>query len=227
MVLELWDYCHFHQIEPDIKLLYGDTRLNMGKSRKVLERLSSKTNYPLMSARYEGKQTPIEVLHESFKAIPKAIELKEHQGATYKKVFKCCNVLKKQPMKDYFKTLDPENILLLLGIKKGDKAIHRKYRLGELRDLNTYYRKQTNGFTYYYPLRDYEEEDIIRVLKRYNFQNVESSGCAICPIFCVADWEEKDPSTHDASHKMAERLGVDLRAENQLPLSIFCTDVIE
>ena len=226
MVLDLWDFCHFHQIEPDIRLLFGDTRLNLAKSRKTLERLEQKTGFPLVVVEYEGDKKPIEILHESFEKIPKAIELKDHEGATYKKVFPCCDLLKKRPMKEYFKTLDPNDIILVLGIKQGDKALHRKYRLNQLRDADTYYRKhKNNGLLYYYPLRDCDNTDIESVLRRHDFEDVESSGCSICPIFCVADWKKKDPDTHRRSVAMAQRLGIDPRAENQLPLSIFCGEI--
>ena len=224
MVLGLWDHCHFHGLEPDIRLVFGDTRVNMGSSRKTLEDLEKLTKYPVITVRYEGKTKVMEILNASFRNIPKAIEMKDHTGGTYKKLFPCCDLLKKRPMKEYFCTLDTDDIILLLGIKKGDKALHRKYRLNQLRESDTYYRRhKSNNLLYYYPLRDLLDADIDGVLKRHSFLETHSSGCTMCPIFCVADWENKDPETHTRSMNKAKDLGIDIRAENQLSLEPFCT----
>jgi len=225
MALGLWDYCHFYGLEPDIKLVFGDTRVNMGTSRKTLSKLEKLTKFPLIRVRYEGTKKAMQILNESFANIPKAIEIKEYKGGTYKKVFPCCDLLKKRPMKKFFSSLDPENIILLLGIKKGDKALHRKYRLNQLRALDTYYRRhKSNNLLYYYPLRDLIDSDIDTILKRYSFSEVHSSGCTLCPIFCVTDWKDKDPETYRKSRDKAKSLGIDLRAENQQSLEPFCKD---
>ena len=95
----------------------------------------------------------------------------------------------------------------------------------ELRERNTYQRLKKDGYLYYYPLRDYSDTQIQEVLDIYGYQDVTSSGCTVCPIFCVADWEKKNPETYRRSLLMAKRFGVDLRAENQLPLRAFCTEI--
>lgn len=211
----------------DIRLLFGDTRLNSPRARKVVKRLSKEHNWPLEIARYEGEEKVIDVLRRSFEVIPSAIERKDHhqsgKSKSYKTLFPCCDILKKHPMRDFLKEQDKENIVQLLGLKGGDKALHRWYRMKELRDNNTFQRLKKDGYLYYYPLRDYSDAQVQEVLDHYNYSEVTSSGCAVCPIFCVADWEKKNPETTRRSKLMAQRFGVELRAENQLPLRKFCS----
>lgn len=224
MALALSDYVHNYEPNYDISLLFGDTHLNRPSSRKTISRLVEVTEFPLVVAKYKGDKRPIDILRESFKQIPRAIERNHFSNKSYKTLFPCCDILKKQPMKALLKTFDKENTIQLLGIKAGDIALHRQYRLRQLREKDTFYRRQKNGLLYYYPLRDCQESDIERILSEHNFKDIKSSGCAICPIFCVADWDYKDLTTARRSRLFAQRLGVDLRAENQLPLSAFCKE---
>ena len=211
----------------DIRLLFGDTRLNSPRARKVVKRLSKDFDWPLEIARYEGQDKVIDVLRQSFEVIPSAIERKDHhvsgKSKSYKTLFPCCTILKKHPMRTFLKKQDKDKIIQFLGIKGGDKALHRWYRMKELRDANTYKRLKKDGYLYYYPLRDYSDSQVQEVLDRYGYNDVTSSGCMVCPIFCVADWEKKNPETTRRSRLMAKRFGVDLRAENQLPLRAFCS----
>lgn len=215
--------------DKDIRLLFGDTRLNSPRARKVVKRLAEDHNWPLDVARYEGKEKVIDILRRSFERIPAAIERKEFptagKGKSYKTLFPCCDVLKKRPMRDFLKQHNKENIVQLLGIKGGDKALHRWYRMKQLRENDTYLRLKKTGFLFHYPLRDHTDKQVDEILKAHDYGDVESSGCITCPIFCVADWKQKSPDSDRRSKLMAARFGVDLRAENQLPLSIFCTGV--
>lgn len=227
MSLELWDYCHFHGIDADISLLYGDTRINRAGGKSVLDRLHDLTGWPLLTARYEGEKPAIQILHESFRLIPKAIE--RAQGFTnggsksYKTLFPCCSILKKHPMDHFINSLKDKEVILLLGIKGGDIALHRRYRMAQLERAGTYYRRhKKNGLLYYYPLRDCQQTDIEHSLGRFGFGDIQSSGCSMCPIFCVADWKKKDVETWRRSVAMAQRLKVPLRAENQLGIEAFC-----
>ena len=212
----------------DIRLLFGDTRLNSPRARKVVKRLSEENNWPLEVARYEGEERVVDILRRSFEVIPKAIERKDYhrsgKSKSYKTLFPCCDVLKKRPMRDFVKKLDKSKTVQLLGIKGGDKALHRWYRMKQLRENNTYWRLKKDGWLYYYPLRDYSDAQVQEVLEQYDYGDVTSSGCVVCPIFCVADWEKKSPETTRRSKLMAQRFGVDLRAENQLPLGVFCSE---
>ena len=215
----------------DIRLLFGDTRLNSPRARKVVKRLSEEHDWPLVVARYEGEEKVIDILRRSFEVIPKALERKDFhrsgKSKSYKTLFPCCDVLKKRPMRDLLKTLDKDSTVQLLGIKGGDKALHRYYRMKQLRDACTYWRLKKDGYLYYYPLRDYSDDQVQAVLDYYDYGDVTSSGCAVCPIFCVADWEKKSPETTRRSRLMAQRFGVDPRAENQMPLRMFCSGVAE
>jgi len=228
MALALADYVYQYEHEYEISLLFGDTHLNRKVGRNTIARLAEETGFPLVVAKYQGEDRVIDVLRQSFKMIPKAIERHKFHSTgakSYKTLFPCCDVLKKRPMKQFLGTLTKDSTIQLLGIKAGDNAIHRRYRLRQLRNAGTFYRKQTNGFLYYYPLRDCQEQDIEAVLTEHDFQDTQSSGCSVCPIFCVADWDAKDPETARRSKLMAQRFGIDLRAENQMPLSAFCSEV--
>lgn len=211
----------------DIHLLFGDTRLNSPRARKVVKRLSEDHNWPLDVARYEGQDKVIDVLRQSFERIPAAIEKKEFptagKGKSYKTLFPCCDILKKRPMTAFLKQQGKDNIVQLLGIKGGDKALHRWYRMKQLRENNTYLRLKKTGYLFHYPLRDHTDKQIDEILQAHDYGDVQSSGCITCPIFCVADWDKKSPETARRSKMMAARFGIELRAENQMPLSMFCT----
>ena len=213
----------------NIRLLFGDTRLNSPRAREIVIRISKETGWPLDVARYEGKEKVIEILRKSFEIIPDAIERKDFhvsgKSKSYKTLFPCCDILKKRPMKEFLKQYKKEDIVQCLGIKGGDKALHRWYRMKELREANTYQRLKKDGYLFYYPLRDYSDIQVQEVLDSHGYQDVKSSGCVTCPIFCVADWEQKNPETYRRSLLMAKRFGIDIRAKNQLPLRAFCTGV--
>lgn len=223
MALSLADHVKEKKIKADIRLLFGDTHLNRSKARQTIIKLEEVTGFPLDTAKYQGERRVIDILEESFKMIPQAIERLQFGGKSYKTLFSCCDILKKQPMKQFLKAQDSNRIIQLLGIKDGDLALHRKYRMAQLREWNTYYRKhKKSGLLYYYPLRDCQEVDIARILMKHGFDRTVGSGCAVCPIFCVANWDMKDPETARRSKLMAKRFGIELRAESQTALMEFC-----
>ena len=223
MALSLAEYVKEKGLDSNIRLLFGDTHLNRTKARQTIIKLEEVTGFPLETVKYQGNRRVIDILEESFRMIPKAIERLQFSGKSYKTLFLCCDVLKKRPMGQYLKAQDSNRIIQLLGIKDGDLALHRKYRMGQLREWNTYYRKhKKSGLLYYYPLRDCQEADIARILMKHGFDRTVGSGCSVCPIFCVAKWDMKDPETARRSKLMAKRLGIDLRAESQTGLMEFC-----
>ena len=205
-------------------MVLGDTGFNSSKAIKVLERLSDLTGFSLLRVKNTwSERKPIEILRESFRAIPEALELAKKRKS-YKRVFRCCDELKKEPMKAFFKKLESDSVLVL-GIKGGDLALHRRYRMRELRDRGTFYRlNKKTGLLYYYPLRDCEESDIDAVLEEFGFRDIASSGCQLCPISCVADWQKKDPVVWLRSVRYARHLGIDFPEGNQTELMDFCTD---
>lgn len=210
-------------------LVYGDTRLNMASSRETMQKLASYTGWPLQIVRYEGEKPPIEILKESFYKIPKALAYIKEHDVFRRNMFQCCNILKHKPMIEYAKE-QPSNSCFALGLKGSDYAIHRKYRLRELREQNTFFRRhKANNLLYYYPLRDWTEEQVMAKLREHGFQNTHSSGCTICPIFCLFEhWRKKDPDTWRRSVQMADRLGIEHPAAGQQFLTKLCTgDVLE
>ena len=223
MALALWDFTTLYPRDYDIRLLYETTGFNKSEATRTVKRLAEDTGWPLDIVKYQGPRRPIDILKESFYAIPKALKIIEEGGKkTYKKVFACCNWLKKKPANDYIKSLDRDKVIIALGFKAGDKALHRIYRLKQLREWNTYFRTKANGYTYFYPLRDAQESTIERILRRFGYGEVKSSGCAICPIFCVAKWHKKDPETDIRSRIYARRLGIDFPNHEQLTIRESC-----
>ena len=217
MVLEAW------KVGLQGTLILGDTGVNRPNSLMTLNRLSSITGYPLIKVKYEGDKRPIEILKESFRNIPLALELLE-KDKTYKNAFPCCSILKKKPMNKFLNDCNPDNSILVLGIKAGDRALHRRYRMNQLRTLGTFQRRHVKtGLLYYYPLRDCQESDIKETLGEFGFDNTLSSGCSLCPIFCVANWEKKDPNVSLRSIRYAKRLGIDFPKGQQTELREFCT----
>lgn len=213
-----------HRLGIKGELVYGDTRLNRSDAIKVMKRLAEYTGYKLNIIRYEGKERPIEILRKSFANVEKAITHMKETGTFRRNMFSCCSILKHKPMDRFFVTLDKDKILLILGIKGGDGAIHRRYRLRQLRDKETFSRTlKANGLTYFYPLRDCSNNDIDLILCEHGFREIHSSGCTICPIFLMFDsWKKKDPDTYRRSVLFAKRLGIQTEATLQLPLSQFC-----
>ena len=197
-------------------LVYGDTRLNMKQSFDSLKKLESYTGWPLEIVRYEGEKKPIIVLKESFSKIPQAVEHMKETGIFRRNMFQCCNILKHKPMIE-FSLAQQKDSCFVLGLKGGDSAIHRIYRMKQLREQDTFYRRhKANNLLYYYPLRDWTEEQVTDKLQEHEFDNTHSSGCSICPIFCIFEsWRKKDPDTWRRSVQMADRLGIEHPAQGQ------------
>lgn len=207
-------------------LIYGDTRLNLAGSLDVVKRLSEYTNFPYHVVRYEGAKKPITVLKESFRRIPKAIQHLKDTGNFRRNMFECCNILKHGPMIKWSKEQN-ETACFVLGLKGSDQSIHRIYRMKQLRDRDTFYRRhKKNNLLYYYPLRDWTQQQVKDILRKHGFLNVRSTGCSICPIFCVfEDWRKKDADTWRRSVQMADRLEIEHPAMGQQFLPKLCTGV--
>ena len=200
-------------------LVYGDTRINMKQSFDSLKKLESYTGWPLEIVRYEGEKKPMAVLKESFAKIPQAVEHMKETGVFRRDMFQCCDILKHKPMIE-FSLAQPEDSCFVLGIKN-ESPIHRLYRMRQLREQDTFYRRhKANNLLYYYPLRDWTDEQVTEKLQEHGFKETHSSGCTICPIFCMFEgWRKKDPDTWRRSVQMADRLGINHPAQGQQFLS--------
>ena len=223
MALSLWDFITKYPDDYNIRLLFETTGFNKVKSVHIVHRLAKMTGWPLDIVRYQGPLKPLAILKESFYAIPKALEILQlDKNRSYKKVFKCCKLLKKKPAENHIKTFDRNKVIIALGFKDGDRARHRKYRLGQLREWDTFFRTKVNGYTYFYPLRDCQERDIKKILKSFGFDNIESSGCSKCPIFCIAKWDKKDPEASIRSKRYAKQLGISFPNDEQTEIRDYC-----
>lgn len=223
MALVLWAYLRDNNLSANVTLLCGDTFYNKRNARATLKELAAFTGFPLIWAKYDGEEKPGAILRKSFDAIPLALLIAK-QNKTYKKIFVCCKKLKKDPMDNYLKQTNPDNTILVLGIKGGDSALHRRYRMRQLRDKGTFYRRhKSNNLNYFYPLRDCSNADISEVLTQFGFGKTQSSGCTLCPIFCVANWRKKDPDSHRRSHAFARSRGIKFEGLYQTDLKEFCS----
>lgn len=220
MVLEAWDL--------GIKgvMVWNNTRFNH-KNKKVLEQLSDKTGFELIEVTYDGSKKPMQVLKESFLKIPLALERLEMNRFSWRNAFPCCHVFKHGPMNRYFKTLDTSSAVLVLGIKGADGSYVRRWRLSELREQDTFYRRhKNNNLLYYYPLRDLSNKDISAVLSDHKMNNIKGSGCSMCPVFCLFDnMHKSDSDCWLRSVRYAKRLGVDFPGANQTELREFCSGI--
>lgn len=205
------------------ELLYGNTRLNKGYAKKQVQRLAEYVGWTLHEARYEGDQRPIDVLKESFHKLPEAFKWIEEKGTYGRKMFKCCDILKHGPMITWQKAQDKDSCFVL-GLKGSDGALHRRYRMRELRERDTFYRRiKSNGLLYYYPLRDWTPTQVKDKLREHGFQDVKGTGCTICPIFCIYEgFRKADPDTWRRSVQMADRLGIEHPAMGQTFIPEFC-----
>lgn len=227
MILSLKDYVDDKTLPTgQIKILFGNTRVNLGSARETIQRLTEYTGFELVSVRYEGERTAISILDESFMRIPKAIDRLE-QGKDVKNVFRCCVLLKERPLSNYAKGLlangqDPQ---VLLGFTHDDFSINRRRLRNEAKKKGIFHKRIiSTGLLHYYPLIRCTTKDIDRILTKHGFEDVKSSGCSICPYFVIYDsWRKKDLDSWTRSTNKAELLGVEPRATNQLPLRAFCS----
>lgn len=217
MALLVFDYMQEHNIDADVSFLFEDTKICKMSARMTLNKLEEFTKFPLIRLEPSPHVKPQQVLKESFMMLPEAFRIraqrstKTNRNRSYKRVFKCCQILKKDRVKEYFAQFAQDEIINLVGLKGHDKATHRRYRLRQLRDLNTFYRlhKTRTKKLHFYPLRDLDDEDIQIILDCFGFGETQSSGCSKCPIFCVnSAWKKKDPLTWERSIQYAQRFGL-------------------
>lgn len=201
-------------------LVYGDTRLNSGLSKKVIGAISDHTGYPVVVCRYNGDKRPIDVLKDAFRRIPKCIEKKKETGTFRRNMFQCCRILKHKPMQEYLHQQE-ENRIVVMGIRGYGESIHRIGHMNKLRKRNSFLHEHVElRSTVYYPLRDLQQCDIDATLGIYGWSNVRSTGCGICPIFMVFEkWRMKDPKSFRRSLILAKRLKIKCEATMQSELS--------
>lgn len=190
-------------------LVYGNTRLNLKHAQVNAELLSEITGWRLEIVMYDGTERPIQILKDAFNRIPDAVDHFKKTKAFRRNFFRCCDLLKHGPMIKYAKDQD-SNACFVLGLKGYDNAIHRIYRMNQLREAKTFYRRIVKtGLLYYYPLRDWTDQMVTSKLIEHNLNYFKSTGCSICPIFCMFEnWRKKDPDTWRRSVQFADRMRI-------------------
>jgi len=114
-----------------------------------------------------------------------------------RKLFLCCNRLKKYPFTWFWKKhkdqFPLEKTVFISSIAPYESK-QRRLRLIELRKKNTYIRyHKSNGFYYAYPLRDLKDRtEIIKILNKHNFNEVRGSGCVLCPVLLLFNMAKED-----------------------------------
>jgi len=207
-------------------LLFGDTGLTSKDARRVVERLRKHTGFPLMVAKYTGEKSPRMIIEESFPMIPLVLEDIKKQGHYRKNRFDCCRILKHKPMDSAVGCFEKDDLVQVLGIKGADGSFARRWRLSELRNRGTYSRLKADGFLFYYPLRDCSDADISQVLYDFGFGKIKSSGCVLCPVFCIFDgMRKKDPGSWFRSVSLARKLKIPFYFADQTLIRDYCTGV--
>jgi len=204
-------------------LLHASTGYTLRKAYRSLKKLQKFTGYDLIKVlpkTKEGKRIPSgKIIREAFLKIPAALKHLE-DGIYRKNLFYCCRILKEKPLTDYIQNLKDSNCVLLLGIKGTDGSLHRRLRLGQLRNIGTFYRYQkSRKALYYYPLRDTTKKEINKTLIKFGFKETHSSGCSLCPILCIfpESSAKKDYDSWERSYKFAKDLGIPIPEERMCP----------
>ncbi len=214
----------FHRKKIQCYYLHNDTGLTMKESRATLDKLyehtkgnvidfikvkaqdylnalvSKKPNYPYPTVKL--------VLNNAFENLQRVQETMENKGRYDRKLFLCCNRLKKQPSNWYLRENKsrflPEKTVLIMSIAAHRKeSKQRRIRLAEIRKQESFLRfHKSNGLWYAYPFRDlFKEQLITDYLINNDFGDVISSGCAICPILLLFRMFDKDPKRYVKSKK--------------------------
>ncbi|TET11142.1 MAG: hypothetical protein E3J82_06100 [Candidatus Thorarchaeota archaeon] len=207
-------------------MAFNDTGLNRNGAVDVLNQLADITGYKLEIVKYDGDKRIKDILHNSFERIPKVLQKQKESGSYYKNYFYCCHELKHKPMENYIKTLD-EKVVLVLGLKGSDGAKVRRFRMMELRQDHTFIRvHKKNNRMYYYPLRDCANKDVAMILDEFGMNGIKSSGCRICPVFCIfPNMRKKDPLVWLRSATLARKMKIEFPLSDQAQLSVFCSGV--
>ena len=206
-------------------IVFQETMLERATGRKMLKQLTDLTEYPLEIIRYNGNNVPKNILRDSFMqlldVLPKLRRVGYDKKLTYdKSKFTCCDILKKRPMKVWFKNrqMDKDSIVLVMGIKGADGSTHRRIHMAQIRNQDTFFRLQANGFRYYYPLRDMGDKMVRGILEEHGFDDIRPSGCVMCPVFCIFPaMIQRDRVAWLRSVTFARKLGIPMsRVHKQL-----------
>lgn len=196
----------FHERGLQPILLHNDTRLTMKDSRVTLRRLVDYTGFEYVVTRPEDNW--YEVVKESFRAIPFAID---GNGKYQRRLMKCCDVLKKDPARKYYKTLPKETAIVLSYCPI--ESQNRRFRLLELRGEKTFTRHHTHFSLrqFLYPLRDAKFKRQRTIREKYCEKKlgipVRGSGCRVCPVLLIHKMHDVDAKRWAGSRIFALKLG--------------------
>ena len=195
--------------------------LTMPSARETLKKLTSYTGYELFMVEYEGSRSVSEILEQSFRMLPQVSKLAQ-KGRYDKNSFPCCHLLKRDAMNHALQSLgNPEKDVLILGLHSGEGSKHRRIRLSQLRREHTFLTRRSNGFFYYYPLRDCSTADVSAILAEYGFEGTQHSGCNLCPILLLYPGMARHNALRFlASVRYARKLGIDVDAVYQQELNL-------
>ena len=149
-----------------------------------------------------------DILKEAFLKIPEAMAAKR-VGKYHKKIFPCCYYIKhKAFLKD--SVFQEKGTVVISGIKYGDGQ-QRRFWLRKLWKEKRFYHEHKSGQLYCYPFRDFKQrelpDDIIEQL-REKYEDLDHSGCALCPVLVVFDIKSEGKRYVDSmryAHKLLGR----------------------
>lgn len=190
--------------ECNIEKVYAVNCYNPYESNQTLKEIKKYERY--IEVKPESDISYYDILKDSFRQIPKAIEAKKTKKYT-KGIFPCCKHIKHNAFKKHPLFKEP-NTVVISGIKPNDgkqralwlyflrttkKTTPNAYDITE----PTFYYKHKEGQLYCYPFRDYNLDKKIEPLKGTDFPsevmewlyakypNLNHSGCYLCPVLVV------------------------------------------
>lgn len=195
----------FHERGLHPILLHQNTRLRMKESKETLSRLIKYTGFEYVET-FPGDNW-YEVLKDSFRSIPDAIT----DGYYQRRILKCCDTLKKDPARKFYKTLPKETAIVLSYCPI--ESQNRRLRLIEIRKKNTFtrYHTQFSLRPFLYPLRDAKFKHQRKIREKYCEKKlgykVRGSGCRVCPVLLIHKMHDVDAKRWAGSRIFALKLG--------------------
>ena len=190
--------------ECNIEKVYAVNCFNPFETNETLKEISKYERFIQIKA--ENELDYAKVLNDSFRNIPKALEMRA-EGKYTKHVFSCCKYIKHNAFKNH-SLFKESNTVVISGIKPTDGMQRRLWLISLLtgktttknvviENAPTFYYKHKTGQMYCYPFRDFKLDKSVEVMKGSEFPkevmeelyqkypSLNHSGCHVCPVLVV------------------------------------------
>jgi 3'-phosphoadenosine 5'-phosphosulfate sulfotransferase (PAPS reductase)/FAD synthetase len=143
-----------------------------------------------------------QIVKDSFKFMDKAKEL-VRLGKYNKNVFPCCNILKKDPFKQWLQKQELENALLVYSYTRSDSQQRRGFLANKRSQNDRFHYSKERDIMCYYPLRDVYKTNIREeLLQDLRYYDTKPSGCSVCPILVLFNLVKQEPKRFIRSKKV-------------------------